>query len=164
MPLDAAPRAAYRKLGNPTLVREEIYQMNTLGWLETLLQDLRYGARLLRLNPAFASVAILSLALGVGANTAIFQLIDAVRLRPLPVQAPDALAEVRIAERRGASGSFTGRRPQLTYALWRELSESQQAFSSIAAWTSSAFDLADGGEARFAEGLYVSGAFFQTFG
>ena len=164
MPLDAARRAAYRKLGNPTLVREEIYQMNTLGWLETLLQDLRYGARLLRLNPAFSAVAILSLALGVGANTAIFQLIDAVRLRALPVQDPGALAEVRIADRRGASGSFTGRRPQLTYALWRELSESQDAFSSMAAWTTSAFDLADGGEARFAQGLYVSGAFFQTFG
>ena len=164
MPFEAARRAAYRKLGNPTLVREEIYQMNTLGWLETLLQDLRYGARLLRLNPAFSAVAIFSLALGVGANTAIFQLIDAVRLRPLPVPAPDTLAEVRIAERRGASGSFTGRRPQLTYALWRELSESQQAFSSMAAWTTSAFDLADGGEARFADGLYVSGAYFQTFG
>ena len=77
--------AARRKLGNTALVREEIYHMNTIGFLDAAWRDLRYGARLLRLNPGFALVAILSLALGVGANTAIFQLLDAVRLRTLPV-------------------------------------------------------------------------------
>src|SRR4051794_18693333 len=80
----AARLAAERKLGNRTLVREEIYQMNTIGLLDSAWRDLNYGARLLRLNPGFAVVAILSLALGVGANTAIFQLLDAVRLRTLP--------------------------------------------------------------------------------
>src|SRR6185503_1525082 len=84
----AARDAARRKLGNATLVREEIYQMNTIGLLDSAWRDFRYGARLLRLNPAFALVAILSLALGVGANTAIFQLLDAVRLRTLPVNEP----------------------------------------------------------------------------
>ena len=90
--------AARRKLGNPTLIREEIYQMNTIGFLDSAWRDVRYGARLLRLNPAFALVAILSLALGVGANTAIFQLLDAVRLRTLPVNDPQQLMEIRIAE------------------------------------------------------------------
>ena len=90
--------AARRKLGNPVVIREEIYQMNTIGFLDTAWRDFRYGARLLRLNPAFASVAILSLALGVGANTAIFQLLDAVRLRTLPVEDPQQLMEIRIAE------------------------------------------------------------------
>ena len=90
MPPERARRAAYRKLGNPTLVREDIYRMNTVRFLETFWQDLRYGARLLRLNPAFTIVALLSLSLGVGANTAIFQLIDAVRLRPLPVEIPSS--------------------------------------------------------------------------
>src|SRR5687767_5266668 len=93
-----ARRAAYRKLGNPTRVREEIYRMNTLGLVEAFWQDLRYGARLLRLNPAFALVAVLSLALGVGANTAIFQLLDAVRIRTLPVERPRELVEVRITD------------------------------------------------------------------
>src|SRR5262245_2013177 len=87
--------AAERKLGNRTLIREEIYQMNTISVLDNAWRDLRYGARLLRLNPSFAIIAVLSLALGVGANTAIFQLLDAVRLRTLPVTDPQQLVEVR---------------------------------------------------------------------
>ena len=93
---DEARYAARRKLGSPAMIREEIYRMNSLSFLETLWQDLRFGARLLRLNPGFALVAIASLALGIGANTSIFQLIDAVRLRTLPVKNPQELAEVRV--------------------------------------------------------------------
>jgi predicted permease len=164
MPAGEARRAAYRKLGNPTLVREEIYRMNTLGFLETIWQDLRYGARLLRLNPAFTIVAILSLSLGVGANTAIFQLIDAVRLRPLPVEHARELVEVRIADRRGASGAFRGRRPFLTNNLWERIRDTQQVFDGMFVWGNTVFDLAAGGQARYAEGLYVSGGFFDTLG
>ena len=103
MTLDDARRAAHRKLGNPTLIREEIYTMNSLGFLETLWQDLRYGARLLLRNRTFAVVAILTLALGTGANTAIFQLVDAIRLRTLPVEHPEQLVEVRIVKARMAA-------------------------------------------------------------
>ena len=157
MPYAEARRAAHVKLGNPTLVREEIYRMNTLGFLETIWQDLRYGARLLRMNPAFATVAMLSLSLGVGANTAIFQLIDAVRLRPLPVASPGSLVEVRIPELRGVSGSFTGRRPMLTNALWERIRDTQQVFDGMFAWANTTFDLSAEGEVRYAQGLYVSG-------
>src|ERR671930_1905545 len=94
---DEARLAAIRKLGNRTRIREDIYQMNTIGFLDSAWRDLKYAARLLRLNPGFAVVAILSLALGVGANTAIFQLLDAVRLRTLPVSDPRRLVEVRVA-------------------------------------------------------------------
>ena len=101
--------AARRKLGNITLVREDIYQMNTIALLDSAWRDLKYGARLLRLNPGFAIVAILSLALGVGANTAIFQLLDAVRLRTLPVKDPQQLVEVRIADTpNGRTGQLPG--------------------------------------------------------
>src|SRR5262250_1604833 len=96
---------ARRKLGNVTRIREEIYEMNSLGFLETLAQDLKYAVRLLRLSPGFTIVALLSLALGIGANTAIFQLLDAVRLRSLPVAKPQELYEVKIVSK-GRSGSF----------------------------------------------------------
>ena len=157
--------AARRKLGNTTLVREEIYQMNTMKLVDSAWRDLKFGARLLRLNPAFAIVAILSLALGVGANTAIFQLLDAVRIRTLPVRNASELAEVRIADPvDGRSGQFTGRRPSLTNPLWEQVRDRQQVFSEAFAWSSPTFDLTTGGEARYAQGLWVSGDFFNGLG
>src|SRR5215211_8885210 len=116
---DQARIAARRRLGNTTRIREEIYTMNSLGFLETLWQDLRYGLRILRRNPTFAVVAILTLALGTGANTAIFQLVDAVRLRTLPVEHPEELVEVRIVKSaHGRTGQFMGSRPSLSNPLW----------------------------------------------
>ena len=77
------------------------------------------------LNPVFAGAAILSLALGIGANTAIFQLLDAVRLRTLPVKNPQELASVAIDHRNGASGNFTSRYSDLTYAMWEQMRAGQ---------------------------------------
>jgi putative ABC transport system permease protein len=164
-----APRdartAAQRKLGNSVLIREEIYRMNTIGLLDAVWRDVRYGARLLRIDPGFALVAILSLALGVGANTAIFQLLDAVRLRTLPVKDPGQLMEIRIAEAPdGRTGQFSGRRPNLTNPLWERIRDRQQGFSSAFAWSGAAFNLTAGGEARYAQGIWVSGDFFTTLG
>jgi putative ABC transport system permease protein len=155
--------AARRKLGNVTQIREEIYRMNTVGILDTIWQDLRYGVRLLRLNPGFAIVAILSLALGVGANTAIFQLLNAVRLRALPVSHPEQLAEVRIVRDGGRrSGGFDGSHPAMTNVLWEHVRDRQDAFSDIFAWGTAAFELAAGGEGRRAQGVWVSGDYFRT--
>src|SRR5580704_10224652 len=89
---------------------------------ESLWQDFRYGARLLRLNPGFFAVATLSLALGIGANTAIFQLLNAVRLRLLPVTHPEQLAELQIADNEHCcSGNFSDRRPNFTYPQWEQI-------------------------------------------
>jgi putative ABC transport system permease protein len=125
-------------------------------------QDLRYGVRLLRLNPAFTLVAILSLALGVGANTAIFQLLDSVRLRTLPVRNPQDLASVRIADRHWSSGSHEGRYSDITNPMWEQIRDHQQGFSSIFAWAADNFNIAPSGEARNAQGIYVSGDFFKV--
>jgi predicted permease len=162
---EEARYAARRKLGNVTRIREEIYRMNTIGFLETFWQDTRFGARLLRLNPGFTAVALLSLALGIGANAAIFQLLDAVRLRTLPVKDPQQLAEVRVDETsstHGRTGSFTGGRPMLTNPLWEQIRTGQQGFSGMLAWGSARFNLAQSGESRYAQGLWVSGDFFNV--
>ena len=87
------------------------------------------------------------------------------RLRTLPVQNPQQLVEIRIAEPAGGrTGQFIGRRPILTNPLWERIRDRQQAFSGAFAWSAPAFDLTTGGEARYAQGLWVSGEFFDTLG
>ncbi|HTP35811.1 MAG TPA: ABC transporter permease [Candidatus Acidoferrales bacterium] len=132
--------------------------------LKTLVQDLRYGARQLRSNPAFAAVAVLSLALGVGANTAIFQLVDAVRLRSLPVKNPEQLVTIDFAKNSSRSGSWSTRSARFTSVLWDQLHALTEPFSGMIAWSATRFNLAQGGEARYAEGQYVSGDFFPVLG
>lgn len=160
-----ARAAAHRQLGNATLAREEVYQMNTLGWLDSTLRDVRFGLRVLLRQPGFAAVAILSLALGVGANTAIFQLIDTVRLRTLPVQAPEDLARVSVnAGDNGRTGRFTSSYAHMTTAIYERVRDRQQSFESLAAWGPAQFDLSTSGESRPARGIWVSGNFFATLG
>ena len=130
---------------------------------DEMFQDLRFGVRMLLKNRSFTSVAVLSLALGIGANIAIFQLLDAVRLRTLPVKAPQELAEVRLADMKGARGGVSDR-PTVTNLIWEQVRERQQAFSGIFAWGADNVNLAPGGEVRSARMLYVSGAFFETLG
>jgi predicted permease len=135
------------------------------GLFAGVLKDLGLGFRLLLRDPAFSLVAVVSLALGIGANMAIFQLLDAVRLRSLPVRDPGSLVTVKIVYKpNGRSGGFTGEHPDLTTAQWERLLLDQRAFSSLASWSSERVNLAPGGEARWANGLYVSGGFFSTLG
>lgn len=161
---EQATAAAHRRLGNTARIREEIYTMNSLGFADTLIRDLRYGARILIRNPTFALVAIVTLALGTGANTTMFQLVDAVRLRALPVAAPDQLAEILIRAPHGRTGSFHGRRPMLSNVLWERIQTEQRVFGGMLAWSDASWDLASGGEIRPASGLYVSGDYFATLG
>jgi putative ABC transport system permease protein len=135
-----------------------------MSLLDTLSKDLRFAARQLRTNPQFTTVAVLSLALGIGANTAIFQLVDAVRLRTLPVENPQELAYVDFAPGSMRSGWFSTRSARLTYSQWQQIQAQQQGFSGMAAWSANRFNLAAGGEVRYAEGLYVSGDFFRVLG
>src|SRR5580658_10333815 len=97
--------------------------------------DLRFGLRQLRLNPTFTAVAVLSLGLGIGANTAIFQLIDAVRLRTLPVGNPQELAYIDFVKGSKRSGWWSTRSATFTAKQWESLQTQQQAFSGLIAWS-----------------------------
>jgi putative ABC transport system permease protein len=132
--------------------------------VSSLWQDLRYAVRLLRLSPGFTLVAVLTLAFGIGANTAIFQLIDSIRLRTIPVKNPQELGTVRIADHHWGSGQFSSQYSQLTFAMWEQIRKRQEGFSEIAVWSDQRFNLATGGEVRYARGIRVSGEFFHVIG
>jgi putative ABC transport system permease protein len=127
-------------------------------------RDLRYAARGLRRSPGFAAVAIASLALGIGANTAIFQILDAVRLRRLPVPRPEELFAVQLADGTGQRGSRWSGYPVLTNPIWEELRDRHPAPARLFAWADVDFNLAPAGEVRPARGLWVSGDFFDALG
>lgn len=163
---EEAARAAPRALGNTLRIEEDVRAAWGFMWLETLLQDLRFALRILLKSPGFAVVALLTLALGIGANAAIFQLIDAVRLRSLPVRNPETLAAVQ-TNMKGTgwgTGRFEGEYPDFTFPLWQQIRQRQQAFSSLAVWSADRLNLATGGVEDNANVIWVSGEFFQTLG
>jgi len=156
--------AARRRLGNYGLQKERTRDMNIAAWLDSLRADLAYGFRQLKSSPGFTAIAILSLALGIGANTAIFQLVNSIRLKSLPVKNPHELALIDFEDNSTRPGNWFSDEAVATSAEWDQIRAQQQAFSGILAWNSRRFNLANGGEPRYAEGLYVSGDFFRLLG
>jgi putative ABC transport system permease protein len=150
---------ARREFGNETLARETARDMWGTRWLVDLLQDVRYGVRLLGKNPGFTAVAILTLALGIGANTAIFSLIDTVMLKMLPVQNPEELMTVGTL-----SPGEDESNPSFTNPLWEQVHDRQDIFSSVFSWGAERFDLSQGGESHPIAGLFVSGDYFNALG
>ena len=177
---EEARYAAGRKFGNVMRVKEETHEVWTSVWLEQLWQDIRYGVRMLAKSPGFAAVAILTLALGIGANTAIFSLIDAVMLRSLPVENPSQLVLLKWGARNApnihgymSSGdcptdlSFAARNPSgcsFSEPIFREIAQTN-LFSGTAAFANSGrLNLSGNGPATVINGQLVSGDFFHTMG
>lgn len=133
-------------------------------WLESIVEDLRFSQRVLRKSPGFTTAAIITLALGIGANTAIFRLLDAVRLRTLPVRDPQRLAMLELADRTGWRGNQATPYAALTNPIWERFRDTQQAFSGVLAWGNAEFNIAPGGESHLAHGLFVNGDFFKVLG
>jgi putative ABC transport system permease protein len=130
-----------------------------------LLRDLRYGVRTLSRSPGFAVVAILSLALGIGANTAIFELLDSVRMRSLPVPEAQRLVEVRLSSTDKLRGGVQSWDANFSYPLWEALRDHMpSAMSGVLAWAGGDFNVAPAGSIRHAAGLWVSGDFFTVLG
>ena len=159
--------AARRAFGNVTRAQERYYESGRWLWWDHFVQDLRFGLRTLRKNPGFSAVAVLTLALGIGANTAIFSLLNAVLLRQLPVQKPEQL--VLLGKGR-AGGSTDGAvsTELYSYSFYREMRQKNQVFSDVSAILSIPFGMhgAVGGRTEL-EPLHVqlvSGSYFSMLG
>jgi hypothetical protein len=134
---EEAERAALREFGKVVLVKEVTRDTWGLVWLERLRQDLRDSLRILRRNPLITAIAMFSLALKIGANTAIFSLLNALILRDLPVRDPGSLVQVTTSTRIQAESYFS-------LPMFHDLSQRQQVFSAvIGAWGSSVMTVTD---------------------
>lgn len=152
IPPAEARRKVQMEIGNATFVREEV---RTWGWehrVDTLLADFRYAFRRLKNNIGFTTVAVLSLALGIGANTAIFSLVNATLLKRLPVERPEELVYVR-----SSSNSFS-------YPDFDELRTHNTVFSGLAAWGGISGSMGVGDETSLVTGAIVTGNFFSVLG
>jgi len=156
---EEARRRALAQFGGLEYMKEETRDARGTHFVDMLLQDVRFSARLLRKTPLITSVALLSLAFGIGANTAIFSLVDAVMLRMLPVQNPEQL--VRIQFRSPVSPRP---RQSATNPIWEQVRDHPDAFSGVMAWSPANFNLADGGEENTISGIFASGDYFNVLG
>jgi putative ABC transport system permease protein len=154
---EEARREAERRFGNRTLLKERARDRDVFVWLETAVQDIRYALRTLRRNPGFAATAILSLALGIGANTAIFSLIDALLLRWLPVRDPQQLVEVMTFQNGKRSDSFS-------YPVVRALADQKQIFSGLCGFSGTIFNTGPRDAVERTPGAWVSGEYYETLG
>jgi predicted permease len=144
--------------GNTTLIKETTRDTWCWTWLDTLFQDLRYGLRMMRRAPGFTAVAILSLALGIGANTAIFSLIDAITLRRLPVHEPDQLVEILTRSGKTRWNAFS-------WPAYLHFRERNTVFSGLlAAPTDRLYTRHDGREPERVEATFVSDDCFDILG
>jgi len=160
--------AARRAFGNVTQAQERFYESGRWLWWDHLVQDLRFGLRMLVKNPGFTAVAVMTLALGIGANTAIFSLLNAVMLRELPVQSPKLL----VLFGKGRAGGSNGMLPSTelySYPFYREMRQKNQVFSDVSAMMSVLFARmhgAVGGRAELEpmDVQLVSGSYFSMLG
>ena len=164
MTLEEARYAALRELGGVEQIKEECRDMRNLSFIENVLQDARYGMRLLAKNPGFAVVAVLVLALGIGANTAIFSLLDQALLRSLPVKDPGRLVVISDAEY--TRGWSTSEVDEMVYSYphYKDVRDQISLFNGVIARAHVPLSVASSGWSERAAGDVVSGNFFPVLG
>ena len=153
---EAAAYAARRKFGNVTQVKEDTRNVWSVVWLEQMVEDMYFGLRMLRKNPGFAAVAVLTLALGIGANAAIFSVMNAVLLRPLAMEDPSRVLYVQEQWRDLFPGVSVGN--------FNDLAQQSTSFAKLCASNSASFNLATGEAPERVQGELASGNYFATFG
>jgi predicted permease len=157
-----ARRAAILKFGSATRVREDVRELWSLVWFEQLLQDIRYGVRTLSLSPGFTAVAVLTLALGIGANTTIFSAVNGILLHRLPYPHSEELAELSVTKIfPGTSAMVYG---DLSESSWQEVRGQVPAIARLAMWTSQKFTLTGKLSPEIVSGAEVSNDFFPLLG
>jgi len=155
--LRAAQDAARREFGNVGLIKEVTREMWSGASLETFLQDVRYGLRMLAKSPAFALIAIFTLALGIGANTTVFSIVNGVLLNPLPYPHPEQLVTLHESKTNFDNGS-------ISYLNFRDWQRNNHTFSAIAISRITTFILAGHGQPEQIRGVFVSSDFFPLLG
>lgn len=159
----AARAAAHRKLGNTTQVREEVYRMNTIPFLEETARNVRFSVRALRKSPAFAAAAILTIAIGIGANTAVFSVVDGVLLKPLAYREPERLVSIKhIAPGLGGVTAETGL--GLSTGMYFTYSEQNRSFENMGVWTPSLVSVSGAGDPEQVPSIAVSPGTLEALG
>lgn len=156
MSVDEAGRAARRKLGNLTRIREEVYEMNTATFVDSVVRDVRVALRLMKRKPMFAATVIVTLALGIGASTAIFSVVNTVLLQPLPYPYPERLVSIWD----GQNGSPL----EITFGTYKEIAQRNRTFESLAVARPLQVTLVDSQEPERINGQYVSASYFGVLG
>jgi predicted permease len=164
MSAEQAARDARLRFGNPTVVRERVESADLALGIESIWRDVRHAVLGYFKSPAFALVAIATLALGIGANTAIFQLLDAVRLRSLPIQNPKELAELKIIGGNKGFGVQNSQYAQLTLPVWQQIRQTHEPFSGVFAWKADEQLVGPMADYHRIKTLAVSGEFFSVLG
>src|SRR6476646_10024038 len=155
---EEARRQAYLKIGNPQRVREDVWQWNTVKFFEHLVQDLRYALRTLRHMPGFAVVALLTLALGIGATTVMFTVINGVLLKPLSYPEPERLVTLHEqTEKYGGEWSFA-------YLNFLDCKRESRSLAPMAAWRHGGGTVSEPGEAEYVSGRQISADLFSVLG
>ena len=164
MPLREAREAARKKFGNRTLIREEIYAMNTIGILEPLFRNVRYGLRALRRNPMFTVAALLTLGIGIGANTAVFSVVNSVLLKPLPYPKAEELVGVWQTAPGAAGLANFSSGLRLSASMYFTYAEQNRTFQALGVWLPGTASVTEVAEPEQVRTVIVSDGTLQALG